>query len=104
MKGNNTEDGEQIKKKTNGGSFYYQKGRRSQREMEGTNGDQPPQSLTAVGGHPSKNYHGGVVDLVSIFLITRISGISGGTPALWLPAGFRLREVNTAAPPKWVRG
>ena len=77
------------KKKTNGGSFYYQKGRRSQREMEGTDGDQSPQSLTAAGGHPSKNYHGGVVDLVSIFLITRISGISGGTPALWLPAGIQ---------------
>ena len=39
-------------------------------------------------GHSSKHQHGGVVDLFQIFLITRTSGVFGGTPAIWLPARF----------------
>ena len=36
--------------------------------------------------HPSNNMEGGAI--ISIFLITRTIGVSGGTPALWLTAGF----------------
>ena len=37
--------------------------------------------------HPSNNMEGGAI--ISIFLITRTIGVSGGTPALWLTAGFQ---------------
>ena len=36
--------------------------------------------------HPSNNMEGGAI--ISIFLITRTIGVSGGTPALWSTAGL----------------
>ena len=60
-------------------------------------------ALAAPGEHPSKHQHGGVVDLVLNILI----GQAGAVDSVEVPlhCGCQqdslLREVNTAAPPKW---
>ena len=113
MKGNNTEDGEQIKNKTNKWRFSLLPTRRAEPERYGgagwrrAGGDHlisrrgvtHPSNKMEGGAiisiflitrwvtHPSNNMEGGAI--ISIFLITRTIGVSGGTPALWLTAGFQ---------------
>ena len=96
LKDNNTEDGEQIKnKETEVLSNTIKAGgaRERGRWLLGNVLRAAYHALAVLSGHLSKHQHGGVVDLVLNLPHHRtsgISGFSGGTPALWLPAGFQI--------------